>query len=193
MLNEVAPKRIVATCPHCLHSLGKEYPQYGGHYEVIHHTQLLAHLMDTGALEVDMGKKGPASVTYHDSCYLGRWNNEYEAPRKILEGLPISGGLTELGRNKRHGFCCGAGGGRMFMEEEGERVNVNRTEEVIDAGVEAVAVACPFCNIMISDGTKQLDKEEAVKVLDIAELVADSLPEPPGLVKRDPPAEGPTE
>ncbi|MBT8493699.1 MAG: (Fe-S)-binding protein [Deltaproteobacteria bacterium] len=193
-LNEAGAKKVIASCPHCLHTLKNDYPQFGGNYEVIHHTQLLAHLMDSGDLKLDASKKGPASITYHDSCYLGRWNNEYEAPRKILEGLPIAGGVTELERNKRHGFCCGAGGGRMFMEEEGERVNVNRTEEVIDAGVEAVAVACPFCNIMLTDGMKTKDKDEDIKVLDVAELLADSLPDVPAdsLVRKRPSDSAPT-
>jgi len=176
-LNEVGAKKVIASCPHCLHTLRHDYPQFGGNFEVIHHTQLLAHLMERGAIVPE--KAGPATITYHDSCYLGRWNGEFEAPREILKKLPISGGIKELPRNKEHGFCCGAGGGRMFMEEEGERVNVNRTEEVLAAGVDAVAVACPFCSIMLSDGMKQKNKDEDVEVIDIAELVAASLPDVP--------------
>jgi Fe-S oxidoreductase len=185
-LNEVGAKKVIASCPHCLHTLKNDYPQFGGNYEVIHHTQLLAHLMETGAIKPV--NQGPGSITYHDSCYLGRWNGEYDAPRTIIDKLPIAGGLTELSRNKRHGFCCGAGGGRMFMEEEGERVNVNRTEEVIETGVSTVAVACPFCNIMLTDGMKTKNKDEDIQVLDLAELVADSLPDVPAssLVRRGP-------
>jgi Fe-S oxidoreductase len=173
-LNAAGAKKVITSCPHCLHTLRQDYPQFGGHYEVIHHTQLIAHLLERETLKPV--KDSVRNVTYHDSCYLGRWNGEYEAPRQILKKLPIYGGVVEMERSKRHGFCCGAGGGRMFMEEEGQRVNVNRTDEILATGVGTVAVACPFCNIMITDGMKQRDAEEKVQVLDLAELVADSLP-----------------
>lgn len=180
VLNEVGAKKVITSCPHCLHTLRNDYPQFGGNFEVVHHTQLIAHLMEAGKLRVN--GNGPKSITYHDSCYLGRWNQEYEAPRQIL-GAVVSGGVTELQRNKKHGFCCGAGGARMFMEESSPRVNVNRTDEVLDAGVEAVAVACPFCNIMLTDGMKERNREDEVQVLDVAEVVAGSLISASSLVR----------
>ncbi len=176
MLNEAGVKKIVASCPHCFHTLANEYPQFGGNYEVIHHSQLIAHLINSGKLKVDapLQKK----LTYHDSCYIGRWNSIYDEPRQALTAANPSG-VVELGRNRRHGFCCGAGGARMWMEEDTDkRVNVNRAKEVIDAGVDTVAVACPFCKTMLSDGVKHFDKDEDVEVLDIAEVIAATLPDP---------------
>jgi Fe-S oxidoreductase len=176
-LKSVNAKKVVTSCPHCLHTLKNDYPQFGGDFEVVHHTQLIDHLYKSGALKSDKAPIG--TITYHDSCYLGRWNREFDAPRAVIEATGVPN-IKELERNKRHGFCCGAGGGRMFMEEhEGQRVNLNRTDEIIDAGVEAVAVACPFCNIMLTDGMKQRNVEEKIAVLDIAELVAQSLPDVP--------------
>jgi Fe-S oxidoreductase len=176
-LKSVNAKKVVTSCPHCLHTLKNDYPQFGGDFEVVHHTQLIDHLYKSGALKSDKSPIG--TITYHDSCYLGRWNREFDAPRAVIEATGVPN-IKELERNKRHGFCCGAGGGRMFMEEhEGQRVNLNRTDEIIDAGVEAVAVACPFCNIMLTDGMKQRNVEEKIAVLDIAELVAQSLPDVP--------------
>lgn len=174
-LNEAGAKKVITSCPHCLHTLRHDYPQFGGNYEVIHHTKLIAHLMDAGKLQTR--SSDIKRITYHDSCYLGRWNQEYEAPRQIIgKVMPGQGGsFTELTRNRMHGFCCGAGGARMFMEEHEPRVNVNRTDEVIATGVDAVAVACPFCNIMLTDGMKHRDKEEDIQVLDVAEVVAQSL------------------
>ncbi|MEM9490646.1 MAG: (Fe-S)-binding protein, partial [Myxococcota bacterium] len=169
-LNEAKAKKVLTSCPHCLHTLRHDYPQFGGNYEVIHHTQLIAHLLEDNKLEVDGDRIG--RVTYHDSCYLGRWNREFDAPRDILGKLPVKGEVVELKRSRQHGFCCGAGGARMFMEEEGPRVNLNRTDEVLEAEVDAVAVACPFCNIMLTDGMKMRNKDEEVQVLDVAELVA---------------------
>jgi Fe-S oxidoreductase len=177
-LNEAKVTKVIAQCPHCFHVIKNEYPQFGGKFEVIHHSKLIAHLLDSGKLKVDepLAKK----VTYHDSCYLGRWNDVYDAPRDAIRGaIEGAGSYVELERNGRHGFCCGAGGGRMWVEEEPEkRVNVNRTKEIVDAGVEAVAVGCPFCKTMLSDGMKHLDKEEDIEVLDIAQLVARTLPDP---------------
>ncbi|HEX8113251.1 MAG TPA: (Fe-S)-binding protein, partial [Kofleriaceae bacterium] len=191
-LKSVNAKKIVTSCPHCLHTLRHDYPQFGGEFEVVHHTQLIDHLYKTGKLA---SEKAPVrTLTYHDSCYLGRWNREFDAPRNIVRTVLASAsasgggdgatgssdGYREMTRSKRHGFCCGAGGARMFMEEtEGERVNVNRTDEVIAANVEAVAVACPFCNIMLTDGMKQRNVEEKIQVLDVAELVAASIPDVP--------------
>lgn len=179
--NEAGIKKIVASCPHCYHTIANEYPQFGGKYEVIHHTKLIAHLIDTGKLKVDAptAKK----MTYHDSCYLGRWNGVYEEPRLAITAANRQGSYVELGRNRRHGFCCGAGGARMWMEEEKDkRVNVNRAQEIVEAGVDTVAVGCPFCKTMVTDGIKHFDKDDVIEVLDIAEVVAAALPPETGSV-----------
>ena len=174
-MNEAKVKKVITQCPHCFHVIKNEYPQFGGKFEVIHHAQLIAHLVESGKLKVD--DPMPGKVTYHDSCYLGRWNEVYDAPRTAIQ-KSIKGDLVELDRHGRHGFCCGAGGGRMWMEEEPEkRVNVNRSKEIVDAGVDAVAVGCPFCKTMISDGMKHFDKDEDIEVLDIAQIVARGLPD----------------
>jgi Fe-S oxidoreductase len=173
-LRSTGARKVVTSCPHCLHTLKQDYPQFGGDFEVVHHTQLIARLMADGKLSPDKGTVG--TVTYHDSCYLGRWNKEFDAPRDVIGALAPAA-YKELTRSKRHGFCCGAGGGRMFMEEHGERVNLNRTDEIIEAGAATVAVACPFCNIMITDGMKQRDREDSIEVLDVAELVARATPD----------------
>ncbi|MBK9755176.1 MAG: (Fe-S)-binding protein [Nannocystis sp.] len=174
--NEAKVTKVIASCPHCFHTIKNEYPQFGGNYEVIHHSQLISHLLSTGKLKIDA--PSDKQFTYHDSCYIGRWNGVYDAPREILEHATRGkGGVRELGRNKEHGFCCGAGGGRMWMEEEpSKRVNINRATEVASSGANAVAVACPFCNTMLSDGLKHLGKDEEIAVVDIAVLVANSLP-----------------
>ena len=175
-MNEAKVTKVIATCPHCFHVIKNEYPQFGGEYEVVHHSELIAKLLSEGKLKVEtpLAKK----LTYHDSCYLGRWNKVYDAPREALTGaLAGKGEFVELTRNKEHGFCCGAGGGRMWVEEEKEkRVNVNRSKEIIEAGVEAVAVGCPFCKTMVSDGMKHFDKDEDIEVLDIAQVIASTLP-----------------
>jgi Fe-S oxidoreductase len=176
-LNALKTRKVITSCPHCLHTLRNDYPQFGGDYDVIHHTQLLAHLLAEKRLVPE--KPVAASATFHDSCYLGRWNGEFEAPRAILDAMPFADGVREVERNRRHGFCCGAGGARMFMEEHGERVNENRTEELVATGAEAIAVACPFCNIMITDGVKAKNVEESVRVMDVAELLAESVPDVP--------------
>jgi Fe-S oxidoreductase len=177
-LKSVNAKKVVTSCPHCLHTLRNDYPQFGGNFEVVHHTQLIDHLYKTGKLA---SEKSPVdTITYHDSCYLGRWNREFDAPRAVIAAVGAPGGIKELTRSKRHGFCCGAGGARMFMEEtEGERVNINRTDEIIAAKVDAVAVACPFCNIMLTDGMKQRNVDDKIQVMDVAELVAASIPDVP--------------
>jgi Fe-S oxidoreductase len=179
-LKQANAKKVVTSCPHCLHTLKHDYPQFGGSIDsgsVVHHTQLIDHLYKTGRLRSEGSPVG--KITYHDSCYLGRWNREFDAPRDILKAVGVPN-VVELVRSKQHGFCCGAGGGRMFMEEhEGERVNFNRADEIIDAGVEAVAVACPFCNIMLTDGMKQRNVDDKIAVIDVAELVAQSLPDVP--------------
>ncbi len=164
-------QKMVTACPHCFNTLKNEYPDLGGHYEVIHHTTLLQELIDTGKIILKEGGdfKGKR-ITYHDSCYLGRSNNIYEAPRKVLELLDAE--LVEMKRCKSNGLCCGAGGAQMFKEEENgtSRVNMERTVDALETGASVVASACPFCNTMMSDGVKTKEKNE-VKVLDIAELV----------------------
>ena len=176
-LNETGVKKVITSCPHCLHTLKQDYPQFGGNYEVIHHTQLLAHLLEQEKIRPE--KEVAGKVTFHDSCYLGRWNGEFDAPRDILNGLPTKEGLVEVPRNKKHGFCCGAGGARMFMEEHSPRVNENRTEELMATGADTLAVACPFCNIMITDGVKSANADESVNVMDVSELLAQSIPDVP--------------
>jgi heterodisulfide reductase subunit D len=176
VLNGYGIKKIVTTCPHCFNTLKNEYPALGGTYEVIHHTTLLQQLIDEGKIKMQGGGsfKGK-KITYHDSCYLGRANNIYEAPRKVLEALDTE--LVEMKRCRTNGLCCGAGGAQMFKEEEkGEtRVNWERTNEAIATGSAIIAAACPFCNTMMSDGVKVAEKEETVQVLDIAEIVAASM------------------
>jgi heterodisulfide reductase subunit D len=176
VLNGYGIKKIVTTCPHCFNTLKNEYPALGGSYEVIHHTTLLQQLIDEGKIKLKEGGsfKGK-KITYHDSCYLGRANNIYEAPRKVLEALDAE--LVEMKRCRSNGLCCGAGGAQMFKEEEKgtTRVNWERTNEAVDTGAAFIAAACPFCNTMMTDGVKVAEKEDVVKVLDIAELVAASL------------------
>lgn len=173
-MNAAKVTKVVASCPHCFHTIKNEYPAFGGRFEVIHHSQLLAHLLSTGRLKPEHPVAG--KYTYHDSCYLGRWNGEYGAPRQVITAVAGAAPLAELARNKEHGFCCGGGGARMWMEEKiGTRVNRNRSAEVIATGAEVAAVACPFCTIMLEDGVKDAGAEERVQVLDLAEVVAKSL------------------
>ncbi|MBS4065654.1 MAG: (Fe-S)-binding protein [Chitinophagaceae bacterium] len=176
LLNGYAIKKIVTTCPHCFNTLKNEYPALGGNYEVIHHTTLLQQLIDEGKVKMKEGGsfKGK-KITYHDSCYLGRANHIYEAPRKVLEALDAE--LVEMKRCRTNGLCCGAGGAQMFKEEEkgSTRVNWERTNEAIETGAGIIAAACPFCNTMVTDGVKVAEKEESTQVLDIAEIVAAAL------------------
>ena len=176
VMNEAKVRRVITSCPHCLYTIKKDYPQFGGNYEVLHHTQIIGHLITEGKIrpEVEVSR----SMTYHDSCYLGRWMNEYEAPREVLSSvLSVGNGqLIEMDRSRQNGFCCGGGGGRMWMEEHiGTRVNNNRADEIVATGAAIAAVACPFCTIMITDGIKASNSEEKVQVLDIAEVVRKSL------------------
>jgi heterodisulfide reductase subunit D len=172
VLNGYGVKTIVTTCPHCFNTLKNEYPELGGTYEVIHHSTYLQKLIDGGRLKVEGGAFKGKKITYHDSCYLGRANEIYEAPRSLIERL--DGDLVELKRCKSNGLCCGAGGAQMFKEAEkgNKEVNVERTTDLIESGVQYVAVACPFCNTMLTDGVKYADKQDSVKVLDVAELIA---------------------
>ncbi len=172
-LNNYNIKKIVTACPHCFNTLKNEYPELGGHYEVIHHTVFLQQLIDEGKIRLKEGGvfKGK-KITYHDSCYLGRANNIYEAPRKVLEILDAE--LVEMKHCRSKGLCCGAGGAQMWKEEEKgtTRVNFQRSREAIDTGAAIVASACPFCMTMLTDGMKNEEKEDSVKVMDIAELIA---------------------
>lgn len=176
VLNGYGIKKIVTTCPHCFNTLKNEYPALGGQYEVIHHTVLLQELIDTGRIKMKEGGsfKGK-KITYHDSCYLGRANNIYEAPRAVLEQLDAE--LVELKRCRTNGLCCGAGGAQMFKEDEpgDTRINWERAKEVSASGADIVAANCPFCTTMLLDGIKKEEKEDQMKVLDLAELVAESM------------------
>ena len=176
ILNGYGIKKIVTACPHCFNTLKNEYPELGGNYEVIHHATFLQQLIDEGKITMSGGGafKGK-KITYHDSCYLGRSNNIYEAPRKVLEALDVE--LVEMKRCKSNGLCCGAGGAQMFKEEENGtlRVNFERTNEALETGATVIAAACPFCNTMLTDGVKNSNKEDEVAVLDIAELIAASM------------------
>ena len=171
VLNGYGIKRIVTACPHCFNTLKNEYPDLGGNYEVVHHTQFINELLDSGRLAIEGGTFKGKKITYHDSCYLGRANGVYEAPRMVMERLDAD--LVEMKRCKTTGFCCGAGGAQMFKEAEkgNKEVNVDRTEEALATGAEIIAVNCPFCMTMMRDGTKHFGKENDVQVLDIAELI----------------------
>lgn len=166
-------KKIVTACPHCFNTIKNEYPDLGGHYEVIHHTELIQQLIDNGKLRAASGEsfKG-RRITYHDPCYLGRGNDVYEAPRKALENLDAQ--LVEMKRCRSNGLCCGAGGAQLFKEpEKGNKdINVERVEEALETQPEIIAAACPFCMTMLRDGVKAKEKEQDVEVLDIAEITA---------------------
>jgi heterodisulfide reductase subunit D len=175
VLNGYGIKRIVTACPHCFNTLKNEYPELGGNYEVVHHTTLLQQLINEGKIKMTEGGsfKGK-KITYHDSCYLGRANNIYEAPREVLKALDAD--LVEMKRSRTTGLCCGAGGAQMFKEpEKGNKdINIARTEEALATGATTVAVACPFCMTMITDGMKNKEKEVEVKVKDLAELIVEA-------------------
>ncbi len=166
-------KKIVTGCPHCFNTMKNEYPQLGGNYEVIHHSQLIQELIDTGKLQIEGGGafKGK-KITFHDPCYLGRANDVYEAPRALLEKLDAE--LVEMKRCRAKGLCCGAGGAQMFKEAEkgNKEVNIERTEEALEVKPAIIATGCPFCNTMMTDGVKNFNKEEETSVLDIAELIS---------------------
>ncbi|HRB39058.1 MAG TPA: (Fe-S)-binding protein, partial [Bacteroidia bacterium] len=163
--------KIVTACPHCFNTLKNEYPQLGGHYEVVHHSMLLQQLINDGKLIINGGKFLGKKIVFHDPCYLGRGNDVYEAPRDVIKKLDAE--LFEMKRSRANGFCCGAGGAQMFKEPENgtKDVNIERTEEILEAKPDYVAVGCPFCMTMLTDGVKNFNKEDSVKVLDIAELI----------------------
>ena len=176
ILNGYGIKKLVTACPHCFNTLKNEYPELGGNYEVVHHASFIQLLIDEGKIIMkEQGDFKGKKITYHDSCYLGRANNIYEAPRKVLEALDTE--LVEMKRCKSNGLCCGAGGAQMFKEEEKgtTRVNFERSNEAIQTGASIIAAACPFCNTMLTDGVKNSNKEEEIQVLDIAELIAQSI------------------
>ncbi len=172
VLNLYEVKNIVTTCPHCFNTLKNEYPELGGDYKVQHHSQYLQELIDNGKLKMkeDGNFKGK-KITYHDSCYIGRANNIYEAPRSVLTSLDVE--LSELKRCRSNGLCCGAGGAQMFKEDEpgNKRISTERAEEVINSGASIVAANCPFCITMLQDGLKSKDKQDSIMVYDLAELV----------------------
>jgi Fe-S oxidoreductase len=171
-LNRYRFKRILTTCPHCFNTLKNEYPQFGGNYDVVHHTEFLSGLLRTGELRVrnDLAEK----TTFHDSCYLGRYNSIYDAPRALLESTGAN--LAEMSRSRDKGLCCGAGGARMFMEETvGKRVNIERAEEALALHPQTIATSCPFCMTMMTDGVKAKDAEDSTHVRDVAEVLADAL------------------
>ena len=175
VLNGYEVKKIVTACPHCFNTLKNEYPELGGEYEVVHHTQLIQDLINTCKLALEgsetyKGKK----ITFHDPCYLGRANDVYEAPRSLIEKLDAE--LVEMKRCKSKGLCCGAGGAQMFKEAEPgtKEINIERTEDALETAAEIIATGCPFCNTMMTDGIKNVEKEDAIKVLDVAELIANA-------------------
>lgn len=175
-MNSYEIKKIVTGCPHCFNIIKNEYPILGGKYEVLHHSELIQELINEGKIKTkDGGPFKGKKITYHDSCYLGRANDIYEAPRAVLEIL--DGALVEMKRSKKNGLCCGAGGAQMFKEAEAgkKEINVERIEEAIGTGASVVAAACPFCMTMLMDGVKNKERENDVKVLDLAELIAASM------------------
>ncbi|MBD3638463.1 MAG: (Fe-S)-binding protein [Crocinitomicaceae bacterium] len=165
-------KKIVTACPHCFNTLKNEYPELGGNYEVVHHTQLIQELFKSGKLTVEGGAFKGKKITFHDPCYLGRANDVYEAPRELISKLDAE--LVEMKRCKAKGLCCGAGGAQMFKEAEPgtKEVNVERTEEALENNPNIIATGCPFCNTMMTDGVKNFNKEDDIEVLDIAEMIA---------------------
>ncbi|HEY6397557.1 MAG TPA: (Fe-S)-binding protein, partial [Solirubrobacteraceae bacterium] len=167
-LNEVGAAKLVTGCPHCFNTLANEYPDFGGHYDVIHHSELLASLVREGRLAPSRGDGG--SITYHDSCYLARHNDVLEGPRELVSAV---GDAVEMPRSRKSTFCCGAGGAHMWMEERASPINEERVKEAVGTGAETLAVACPFCNVMLDDGVQSAGAE--MRVVDVATLLAESL------------------
>ena len=175
VLNAYEVKRIVTGCPHCFNTLKNEYPELGGNYEVVHHTQLIQELLNTGKLKIEGGEFKGKKITFHDPCYLGRGNGEYEAPRQLIQALDAE--LVEMKRCKTNGLCCGAGGAQMFKEAEKgtKEINVERMEDALAAKPSVIATGCPFCNTMMTDGVKHFEQEHTIAVKDIAELIAEAV------------------
>ena len=172
VLNSYDIKTIVTTSPHCFNTLKNEYPSLGGNYKVYHHTQFLKSLLNEGRLKIEGGSYKGKKITYHDPCYLGRANNEYEAPRDLINKLEAE--LIEMKRCKKDGLCCGAGGAQMFKDAEkgNKEINIERTEDIKETNSEIVATGCPFCNTMLTDGAKTIEEERKISVMDISELIA---------------------
>ena len=175
VLNGYEVKKIVTGCPHCFNTLKNEYPALGGTYEVLHHTQLIQQLIEEGRIRLEGGGsyKGK-KITFHDPCYLGRGNNEYEAPRELIRKLDAE--LVEMKRSRANGLCCGAGGAQMFKEAEpgNKEVNIERTEDALETQATIIAAGCPFCNTMMTDGVKHFEQENNIIVKDVAELIAEA-------------------
>jgi Fe-S oxidoreductase/nitrate reductase gamma subunit len=173
-MNKYKFTKILVSCPHCLQTIGNEYEKFGGNYEVVHHSEFINELVDQNKIEIDDRKKIDKKITYHDSCYLGRYNDIYEEPRELIKKVN-TGEMPEMKRHKDRGLCCGAGGGRMWMEEKiGKKVNIERTEEALETNPDVISTACPFCMTMMTDGVKELGQGDNVKVKDFAELVLES-------------------
>lgn len=174
VLNGYGIQKIVTACPHCFNTIKNEYPELGGDYKVMHHTQFLKSLLSEGKLKVEGGKFKGRKITFHDPCYLGRGNGEYEAPRDLLRKLEVE--LVEMKSCKKKGLCCGAGGGQMFKEpEKGDKeVSEHRTEQAMDTKAEVIATGCPFCGTMMGDGVKSKNQEDNLKVQDVAEMIAEA-------------------
>ena len=172
VLNGYNVKKIVTTCPHCFNTLKNEYPELGGNYDVMHHTQFLKQLLKEETLTIEGGKFKGKRITFHDPCYLGRANNVYEAPRELIRKLDAE--LMEMKSCKSKGLCCGAGGAQMFKDAEAgdKEVNIERTEEAIETQPDIIAAACPFCNTMMTDGIKNKAQEGYIQIMDVAELIA---------------------
>jgi heterodisulfide reductase subunit D len=174
ILDRYGVTKIVTTCPHCFNTLKNEYPELGGHYKVMHHTQFLKSLIKEGSLKVEGGSFKGKRITYHDPCYLSRANKIFEAPRELIKKLDAE--LVEMKACKTKGLCCGAGGAQMFKDaEKGDKeINIERTEQALDTKAEIIAAACPFCNTMMTDGVKNKKQEDEVKIMDVAELIANA-------------------
>lgn len=174
VMNAYEIKKVVTACPHCFNTLKNEYPGLGGNYEVIHHTEFLKQLLDEGRITMEGGSFKGKRITFHDPCYLGRANNIFEAPRDLIRKLDAE--LVEMKSSKNRGLCCGAGGAQMFKEpEKGDKdINIERTEQAMNTKPEIIAAACPFCNTMMTDGIKSKEKEDDIKVMDIAEMIANA-------------------
>ena len=174
VMNAYEVKKIVTGCPHCFNTLKNEYPALGGNYEVMHHTQLIQELIADGKLSIEGGEFKGKKITFHDPCYLGRGNGEYEAPRALIQKLDAE--LVEMKRCKTNGLCCGAGGAQMFKEAEkgNKEVNIERTEDALAIQPNVIATGCPFCNTMMTDGVKHFEQEHVIAVKDIAELIAEA-------------------
>jgi len=172
VLNGYGVQTIVTACPHCFNTLKNEYPQLGGNYRVLHHTQFINELLSSGKIRAEGGSFKGKRITFHDPCYLGRANGEYEAPRQLLWALDAQ--LTEMKRSRANGLCCGAGGAQMFKESEhgNKEINLERAEDALETTPDIIAVACPFCMTMLRDGVKAKEKEDQVEVLDVSEMLA---------------------